>query len=121
MTLMGILGGIGLFSLRSQLDGARLTEGAARIAATLFESRAGAIHEGRIWRVEVYRNALRLHAGGRNFGGVPMPEGVRLTLNSNGDVRFYPDGHAENGTFRLANPFGEKTVVLNQRGRVRLP
>jgi type II secretory pathway pseudopilin PulG len=119
LALTGALAVIGLSSLRSRIGEARLTQAAARVAGALVQSRAGAIQEDRVWRISLEGNSLQMHAGDRGLGSLRMPAGVRVTLNSNGDVRFHPDGHAENGTFRLISAFGEKTVVLNQRGRIR--
>ena len=121
LALAGVIAVLGLSSLRVHLEEARLENAAARVTALLVRARAGAVHEDRIWRVAARENRLHVSAGERHSEVVRMPAGVRVALNSGGDVQFHPDGYAENGTFRLTNAFGERVVVLNQRGRVRLP
>ena len=121
LALAGVIAALGLSSLRVHLEEARLGKAAARVTAILIRARAGAVHEDRIWRVVARENRLHVSAGNRHSEVVRMPSGVRIDLNSGGDVQFHPDGYAENGTFRLTNAFGEKVIVLNQRGRVRLP
>jgi len=121
LALIGILSVVGLSSLVPQIEKTRLTKAADRIAGALVDLRARAHLENRPWRVVVRENVLFLSAGEQAAELLPMPRGVRLTLNSGGNLRIYPDGSAENATFRLHNSGGEKTVVINQRGRVRLP
>ena len=121
LALVGVIAVLGLSCLRVHLEEARLEQAAARVTALLVRARAGAVHEDRIWRVVTRENRLHLSAGERHSEVVRMPAGVRVALNSGGDVQFHPDGYAENGTFQLTNAFGERVVVLNQRGRVRLP
>lgn len=121
LALIGILSVVGLSSLVPQIEKTRLTKAADRIAGALVDLRARAHLENRSWRVVVRENVLFLSAGEQAAELLPMPRGVRLTLNSGGNLRIYPDGSAENATFRLHNSVGEKTVVINQRGRVRLP
>ena len=121
LALIGILSAVGLSSLGPQIEKARLMQAATRITGAMVGLRARAHLENRPWRVVVRENVLFLNAGDQAVEVLPMPRGVRLTLNSGGNLRIYPDGSAENATFRLHNSVGEKTVVINQRGRVRLP
>jgi len=121
LALIGILSAVGLSSLGPKIQKARLIQAATRINGTLVGLRARAHLENRPWRVVVRENVLFLNAEDQAVEVLPMPQGVRLTLNSGGDFRIYPDGSAENATFRIQNVAGEKTVVINQRGRVRLP
>lgn len=121
VVLSSLCATIGLSALRVQVGRSRLAEASARISAALVQSRSGAVHEDQIWKIEVRESTLRVYAGASPRAIVRMPVGVSTTLNSGGEIRFYPDGHTENATFRIKSDFGEKTVVLNQRGRVRLP
>ena len=121
LALIGILSAVGLSSLGPQIQKARLMQAATRISGAMVGLRARAHLENRPWRVVVRENVLFLSAEDQAVEVLPMPRGVRLTLNSGGNFRIYPDGSAENATFLMHNPAGEKTVVINQRGRVRLP
>ncbi len=120
LALIGILSAVGLSSLGPQIEKARLMQAATRITGAMVGLRARAHLENRPWRVVVRENVLFLNAGDQAVEVLPMPRGVRLSLNSGGDFRIYADGSAENATFRVHNSAGEKTVVINQRGRVRL-
>ena len=63
LALIGILSAVGLSSLGSQIEKARLMQAATRINGAMVGLRARAHLENRPWRVVVRENVLFLNAG----------------------------------------------------------
>lgn len=98
----------------------RLRSAGIRLSAELVRARWGALRAAEPWTVRPTTTGLRIEKGQNDVATVALPPGIMVSVNSGGDVRFLPNGSAENATFRLVNAWGERRVVVNQRGRVRL-
>ena len=102
-------------------SGIDLRSGALRLASALIRARAAALREGRSWVLEASERDFVLGPRGAPEQRESFPGRVRLrAATSGGDVRFAPDGTAENASFVLALEGQERRVVVNQRGRVNL-
>jgi len=129
VTLLELLVLLGLFSVlagaaapyASQMMGAlELRAGALRVASGFSRARFAALAHGRPWRVRVVGPAaFEVGAEGEEPGRIALPGRVRFVgATSGGDVRFRPNGWAENATFTLGRGNEMRAVVVNQRGRV---
>lgn len=116
MGMMAAIAGLEISRLRAEWQ---LRAAALQVVGELIRARAAApgVSRGAAVRVEGQALAVRVGAGLRRVG---LPEGVEATLNSGGEVRFSSSGLAENATFRLHNRAGDRLVVVNQRGRIRV-
>lgn len=122
--LAAVLGGLGAVRLPALVNGLRLS-GAARTVATalrLARARALASSAAADVQFDLDRGALETVIGGVAVGGQALPAGVRfVAVPPRGRIRFDGLGAAENGTVTLAAGGRARSVVVNQRGRVRVP
>ena len=119
MALFALLVGSATPSLQEAASGLRLRDASLRFVAALERGRAAALAQGRTWYVK---------ADGASFTAGPLGEpGIREVLpggavftatTSGGEVRFSPNGIAENATFTLGLATSTRRVVVNQRGKV---
>lgn len=119
LALVGILAGTAGLQFAQLSSQWQLRDACLRVVGELIRARAAApgVSGGAAVRVEGKTLVVR---DGSSVRRVSLPEGVAVDLNSGGEVRFSSSGLAENATFRLHNRFGERSVVVNQRGRVRV-
>jgi general secretion pathway protein H len=124
MALAGVLAATGLIRLPALVEGARLAGAARTVATSLRLARGRALAVGAA--VEVRFDALRRGCETRDQSGAvvawhPLPAGVGLAaLPARGRVLFGGLGTAENATVTLAAGSRTRSVIVNQRGRVRL-
>jgi Tfp pilus assembly protein FimT len=125
ITLALIAGGSAVMSLASLVDGMRLAGGTRTVAASLRLARGralageGPIEVGFDLGTDVF--TVRDPAGSV-LEAHSLPVGtVFASLPRRGHIRFGPLGTAENGTITLAAGSRVRQVVVNQRGRVRVP
>jgi prepilin-type N-terminal cleavage/methylation domain-containing protein len=122
--LASVLAGIGVGSLTALLDGLRLSGGARTAAATLRLARGRALDTSSSVDVEMdlAGSFLDVRAAGRLLERHVLPPGVRFAdLPARGRVRFGTLGTAENATITLSAGSRTRRVIVNQRGRVRVP
>jgi prepilin-type N-terminal cleavage/methylation domain-containing protein len=121
--LSAVLAAIGTLGVRALADTSHLAAGSRVVAATLRLARGRALARNVV--VEVHFDAgigtCEVHAGGAVLERHMLPPGVRFAgLPASARIRFGALGTAENGTIRLAAGARTRSVVVNQRGRVRL-
>jgi type IV fimbrial biogenesis protein FimT len=117
--------GIALPRLIGLLEAVRLAGAARTTAAALRLARGHAIAQST--SIEVRFDAVRRVCETRDQAGVAiatraLPQTVSFAaLPARARIRFGALGSAENGTIRLAAGGREREVIVNQRGRVRVP
>ncbi|HYR96787.1 MAG TPA: GspH/FimT family pseudopilin [Candidatus Binatus sp.] len=122
--LAAVLGGIGVVRLVDLVQTARLA-GAARTVATGLRLARGVAMSGDA-TIEVRLDAARAVCETRDRAGVvlethPLPPGVAFAaLPARSRIAFGGLGTAENGTITLACGRRVRSVIVNQRGRVRV-
>ena len=103
------------------LAGVQLRAAALGVVGTLTRARRAALAEGRSWVVRVEGGAVLVGPLGSPPRTENLSNGTRLVeATSGGDVRFFPDGRAENMTLIFELKGQRRAVVVNQRGRLRL-
>ena len=127
-TLLELLVVLGLLSvvlgtvsprLSEVLAGVELRSGAWRLSSALMRARFGALAHGNIWSVAVTDPSAFEVGSVAGVERISLPGRVRfLRATSGGEVRFRPNGGAENATFTLGHGARTRAVVVNQRGRV---
>ena len=124
LALASVLGGVGVSRLVSLVQSARLTGGARMVATALRLARGRAISGGA--SVEVRFDTARQTCDTRDDAGRLLesrllPGGVVFAgLPVRGRVSFGGLGTAENATVTLTAGPRARSVVVNQRGRVRV-
>lgn len=118
--LLAILAGVAAPGFGALAGGWQLRAAALRVAGTLNRARAGALRGSESWSVRASGDALLFGPVRGRAQRVAMPAGIFVSVNSGGVVQFSRAGYAENATFRLLGDQGERRVVVNQRGRIRL-
>ena len=122
--LAAVLGGTSVTRLVTLVEGARLAGGVRTVATTLRVARGRALADGR--QIEVRFDQIRRacetrDADGRTLETAPLPRGVVFAgLPARARILFGALGVAENGTITLGAGARQRSVVVNQRGRVRL-
>lgn len=122
--LVGMVAGLGVPRLVELARAARVAGAARAVAATLRAARARAIAGA--GPVEVRFDAPARHLVVSERDGTPLeirplPAGVGFgALPARASVRFGQLGLAENATVTLAAGGHARSVVVNQRGRVRV-
>jgi prepilin-type N-terminal cleavage/methylation domain-containing protein len=125
VALVAVIAGAGAIRLPDTLAGMRLGGAAQRLSAVLRQARGRALERG--GPVEV-----RLDEGGglwelRDSLGATiareaLPAGVAFaSLPASRRVRFSALGTSDNATIELAAGTARRRIVVNQRGRVRVP
>ncbi|HZP42897.1 MAG TPA: GspH/FimT family protein [Candidatus Binatia bacterium] len=122
--LAAALAGLGLVRIPELASGLRLA-GAARTLATtlrLARGRALAIGAPVEVRFDVAASAIEVVGAEPEPARRPLPGGVAFAaVPVRARIRFGGLGTAENGTVVLAAGGRRRSVVVNQRGRVRVP
>lgn len=118
--LFGVFAGAATPYFAAMRSGLEARSSALRVAGALTRARFGALAENHAWRVRVVGPST-LEVG--REGAPPAVERLAgrarfLSFTSGGDVRFRPDGWAENATFTVVSGREVRRVVVNQRGRV---
>jgi general secretion pathway protein H len=116
--------GIAVVGLAVLVDGARLAGGVRVVATTLRVARGRALADGTAIEVRFDRT-LRMcetrDAGGRVIATSPLPPGISFAaVPVRARIAFGALGTAENGTITLGAGMRQRSVVVNQRGRVRM-
>jgi prepilin-type N-terminal cleavage/methylation domain-containing protein len=121
IAVLALLGGAVAPHAAGIVAGIDLRAGALRLAAALVRGRMAALREGRVWVLAASERGFALGPEGEPGAPERFPGRVRLRrASSRGDVRFSPDGTAENATWTLALDGRQRRVVVNQRGRVHV-
>jgi Tfp pilus assembly protein FimT len=120
--LLSVLAGAAAPRVTGMMDALELRAGAVRLASTLVRARLAALADGRAWWVRIVdARAFEIGPEGGEPSRAELPGRVRFVgATSGGDVRFAPSGWAENATFTLRRDHLARSVVVNQRGRVRI-
>jgi hypothetical protein len=124
MALATVLAGVGVVRLVTLIEGARLAGGARTVATALRLARGLALANGA--PIEVRFDASQRTCATYDRGGVllesrPLPPGLAFAaLPLRSRVLFGGLGTAENATITLAAGGRARSVIVNQRGRVRL-
>lgn len=101
------------------LAAAELRSGALRLSSALTRARFAALAQGSPWLVRVVDERSFTVGSPAGVDHIRLPGLVRIVATtSGGDVRFQPNGWAENATFTLEHHGRVRRVVVNQRGRV---
>jgi Tfp pilus assembly protein FimT len=117
--LAAVVSGIGAVQLPELVTAVRLAGAARTLATTLRLARAQAIAGDAA--VEVRFDARGSYDAPAFTVPTVLPVGVRFAaLPARRRILFGPLGSAENGTVTLAATAGQRAVVVNQRGRVRV-
>ena len=130
-TLIDLLAAVGLASLFAALavlhlpdlrDPIRLRGAANEFAATLRLARARALAHGVRVRVEVAGTPpiATVFEGGAPVGSWRLPRVALLSGPPGGGLTFTPMGTAPNATVTFAAGTRVRSVIVNQRGRVRV-
>lgn len=119
-----MLAGLGMVRIPELVDGIRLS-GATRTVATtlrLARGRALAIGAPVEVRFDVASGALEIAGAAPAPTRQPLPDGVAFaSVPARARIRFGGLGTAENGTIVLAAGRRQRSLIVNQRGRVRVP
>ena len=122
--LSAVLAGIGGVQLVTLVSGIRLAGAARTLASDLRLARGHALAAGLTVDVLLDGAAGTWEArerGGRSLETRTLPPGVGFgALPARGRLRFDGLGTADNGTVTLAATGGTRSVIVNQRGRVRV-
>ncbi len=124
MALASVLAGVGMLRLASLIQGVRVAGGTRTIATALRLARGRALAGGAA--IEVRFDAGRqtcdtLDRNGTLLESRPLPVGVVFAaLPARGRVLFGGLGTAENATVTLSAGARARSVIVNQRGRVRM-
>ena len=98
-----------------------LRNGAVRVAAALVRARSAALRDGRTWVVLAAGRTVSIGPLGGEGQHESLPGRVEVGgSTSGGEVRFSPNGMAENATFQIVLGARERRVIVNQRGRITL-
>jgi len=118
--LFGVLAGAASVYVSPMVRGLEVRTGAVRVASALTRARVAALADGRPWSVRVVGpSTLEIGEEGAPAQRTELPSRVRfLSVTSGGDVRFRPNGWAENATFTIGSEDEVRRVVVNQRGRI---
>jgi prepilin-type N-terminal cleavage/methylation domain-containing protein len=124
MALASVVAGIGTVEMVELLGSARLAGAARTTAGTLRLARGMAIARGAGVEVRFDRMAGTYELRDRNSAVLQahrLPVGVAFAaLPARGRLNFGGLGTADNGTVVLAAGTRTRSVVVNQRGRVRV-
>jgi general secretion pathway protein H len=122
--LAAVLGGISVVRLVALVEGARLAGGVRTVATTLRVARGRAMAGGASIEVRfdpTRRTCDTRDADGRTLESAPLPRGIAFAaLPARARILFGGLGLAENGTITLGSGARQRSVIVNQRGRVRL-
>lgn len=122
--LAGVLGGVASMRMAELRSGARLAGAVRTVATELRRARGRALAGGRSI-VVAFDSARRTcevtEEGGGWLASHALPPGVAFgALPARRRILFSALGTAENGTVTLAAGRRRRSVIVNQRGRVRL-
>ena len=115
LVVIGLLTALAVPRFAGVLPGARLEEGARRLAGGLREARSVAVVDNAEVRFTLDGRAGRYAIGGRP-GSEPLPGGMAISLVTGttevedadaGAIRFFPDGSSTGGLITLRD--GERT------------
>ncbi len=121
LTLFGIVTAAAVPSMVAARTGVELRSAALGLVGAMVRARRGALAEGRSWQVRVRDRRVDLIPAGVSGSSELLAGGAELAgATSGGDVRFFPDGLAENATFTLELRGQRRSVIVNQRGRLRV-
>jgi Tfp pilus assembly protein FimT len=121
LAVAGVLVGAAVPRAAGVLTEHELRGAAVRVAGAMIRGRAAALRDGRTWVLAAEGRSITLGPLGEAGAREGLPGRVAIVAaTSGGEVRFSPDGAAENATFTLALDARERRVVVNQRGRVTL-
>lgn len=122
--LAGVLVGIAVLRLVALVEGARLAGGVRVVATTLRVARGRALADGAAIEVRFDRTLRACETrdvAGRTLATAPLPPGITFAaVPARARITFGALGTAENGTITLGAGARQKSIVVNQRGRVRL-
>lgn len=120
LAVLAVLVGTVAPHMRGMMGGLELRAGTLRLASALTRARYAALAHGRDWWVRVVDEAsFESGPDGAGASRTRLPAGVRfVSATSGGEVRFRPNGWADNATFTLGRGPSERAVVVNQRGRI---
>ena len=122
LAIVAVLAGVTAPRAAVLLGSFRLTLGAHQLAADLNRARANALFRNTRARVRfaTTRYTARYDDGEPAEVEGTLPHGVRIErVPESGVVRFFPTGHADNGSIVLTTSVGSRrSVVVNQRGRI---
>ena len=123
LALAGILAGVGATQVAELVASARLASGARTVATLLRLARGRALKDDA--GVQVVFDAAAatcdLREGAVLLARHTLPRGVAFAgLPARSRILFGGLGNGENGTIRLAAGARTRSIVVNQRGRVRL-
>lgn len=120
---MAVLAGFGVIGIPDLMNGLRLS-GAARTVATrmrLARGQALALGTAVEVRFDLPRRELDTRTDAASLEVQALPMGVDFAaVPARGRVRFGALGTAENATVTLGAGTRRRSVVVNQRGRVRV-
>jgi general secretion pathway protein H len=122
--LMSVLAGVGVVQLVELVESARLAGAARSLATALRLARGRALSQDAT--VQVRFDAARALCETRDQTGAliearPLPAGVAFAaLPARGRILFASLGTADNGTVTLSAGARARSVIVNQRGRVRV-
>lgn len=118
--LFGVLAGAAVPYVSPMVRALEVRAGAIRVASALTRARVAALANGRPWSVRVVGpSTFEIGGEGAPAERTQLPASVRfLAVTSGGEVRFRPNGWAENATFTLGAEGEVRRVVVNQRGKV---
>ena len=118
--LFAVLAGVAAPHVSGMTGALELRSGALRVASALTRARFAALAHGQAWWVRVVdESTFEVGPEGASASRTRLPGRVRfLGATSGGDVRFRPNGWADNATFTLGRDHDARSVVVNQRGRV---
>lgn len=130
-TLIDLIAAAGLFSLLAGLavlhlpglsDPIRLRGAAHELAATLRLARARALAHGVRVRVSVAGSppVATVFEGSTPVGSWHLPRVAIVSLPAGGSLTFTPFGTAPNATITFGAGTRLRSVIVNQRGRVRV-
>ncbi len=121
LTFFAIVTAAAAPSIVAARTGVELRSAALGLVGAMVRARRGALAEGRSWQVRVREYRVDLIPAGVGGSSELLAGGARLVAaTSGGDVRFFPDGLAENATFTLELAGQRRSVIVNQRGRLRV-
>jgi len=120
LALLGAAAGVAAPHVYGMMERLEVRAGALRVASAFTRARLAALAHGRPWRVRIVdARTLTVGPDGAPARRVHLPGAVRFVgATSGGEVRFRPNGWAENATFTLGRGPRARSVVVNQRGRI---
>lgn len=124
LALVAVLGGTAVVRAAAMVDGARLAGGVRVLGTTLRVARSRALAGGGTIEVrfdQTHRTCETRTAAGQTIAMATLPPRVGfVAVPARGRIAFSALGTADNATVTLGVGTRQRSMVVNQRGRVRL-